>query len=85
VQKKGRGDVLFFVKDTGIGIQKEYKEKIFERFFQVDSSSTRPYGGLGLGLSIVKDMVSSLSGKIWVSSELDKGSTFFFTIPTPMA
>ncbi|MEW6104252.1 MAG: ATP-binding protein [bacterium] len=79
--EKREGEVLFFVKDTGIGIADEYKEKIFERFSQIDQSSTRKYGGLGLGLSIVKDMVQALKGKIWVEGELNKGSKFCFTLP----
>ncbi|MEW6680893.1 MAG: GAF domain-containing sensor histidine kinase, partial [bacterium] len=79
--EKKESEVLFFIKDTGIGIAEEDKERIFERFFQVDQSNTRRYGGLGLGLFIVKDMVLALGGKIWVSSELGKGSKFSFILP----
>lgn len=71
----------FFVKDTGIGISKEHQSKIFERFAQVDLSITRGFEGAGLGLAICKGLVEILDGKIWVDSELDKGSCFFFTIP----
>jgi PAS domain S-box-containing protein len=71
----------FFIEDTGIGIAPEMFEEIFERFRQVDSSATREYGGSGLGLSISKAYIELLGGKIWLKSEPDKGSTFYFTIP----
>jgi PAS domain S-box-containing protein len=75
----------FYVKDTGIGIKKEHHENIFERFRQVDQSKNRIYGGTGLGLSISKGFVELLGGKIWLESETDIGSTFYFTIPyTPV-
>jgi signal transduction histidine kinase len=74
-------ELEFFVKDTGIGIPAEMHIKIFERFRQVENSSTRQYGGSGLGLSISKAYIEILGGKIWLHSEPDKGSTFFFTIP----
>jgi PAS domain S-box-containing protein len=73
--------IQFYVKDTGIGIKAEYHEKIFERFRQVDQSKNRIYGGNGLGLSISKGFVELLGGKIWLKSEPDKGSEFYFTIP----
>jgi len=71
----------FMVKDTGIGISKENQEKIFERFYQVDSSYTRKAGGTGLGLSLCKEFLKILGGEIWVKSELKKGSEFHFTLP----
>ena len=71
----------FFVKDTGTGIHQEHKEFIFERFRQGSDSLTRNYEGAGLGLSISKAYVEMLGGKIWVDSELGKGSVFYFTIP----
>ena len=74
-------DLQFYVKDTGIGIPEELIEKIFERFRQVETSATKNYGGTGLGLSISKGFVELLDGKIWVDSQLGKGSTFYFTIP----
>lgn len=74
-------NILFFVKDTGIGISKEYHEIIFDRFRQVDSGLTRIQEGTGLGLSISKAYVELLGGKIWLESEPNIGSTFIFTIP----
>jgi len=73
--------LLFFVMDSGIGISNEIKNKIFERFAQAETEITRNYGGTGLGLSIAKGFVELLGGKIWVESNEDKGSTFYFTIP----
>jgi len=69
----------FCVRDTGIGIKPEHREGIFEAFSQVDSSSTRCYGGVGLGLAIARRLVAVLGGRIWVESELEKGSAFHFT------
>lgn len=74
-------ELEFFVEDTGIGVHPEMHEKIFKRFRQVESTMERKFGGSGLGLSISKAYVELLGGKIWLISELDKGSTFFFTIP----
>jgi PAS domain S-box-containing protein len=73
--------VEFFVKDSGIGITREKHELVFEQFRQGDEGHTRKYGGTGLGLPIAKGMVNLLGGNIWVESEKDKGSTFYFTIP----
>jgi len=72
--------ILFFVKDTGIGINKENHKIIFDRFSQAADSSEKFFGGTGLGLSISKACVEMLGGKIWLESEVDKGTTFFFTI-----
>jgi len=74
-------DLLFYVQDTGIGIQNEKKEVIFERFIQVDQSLTRQYSGSGLGLAISKGFVDRMGGKIWVESEYQEGSCFYFSIP----
>ncbi len=73
--------VTFHVKDTGIGIDPEYHQSIFERFRQVDLAKTRKYGGNGLGLAISKNLTELLGGNIWVESEPDNFSNFFFTIP----
>jgi len=71
----------FYVSDTGIGIDEEKYNVIFEKFSQVDTNLTSEYGGFGLGLSIVKGFVELLNGKISVSSVKDKGTVFTFTIP----
>ena len=77
-----QGDVLLFhVSDTGIGIPPEQLESVFGEFRQVDPAVTREFGGTGLGLSITRKFVEMHGGKIWVESELGKGSTFFFTLP----
>jgi PAS domain S-box-containing protein len=73
--------IQFFVSDTGIGIPKNKREIIFDRFRQSDESHTRKFGGTGLGLAISKGFVELLGGKIWHESEENKGSTFYFTIP----
>ena len=73
----------FFVSDTGIGIEKDLFEVIFERFRQVEVTDTRNYPGAGLGLSIVKGLIALLDGRIWLESEPGVGTTFFFTIPAP--
>ena len=71
----------FYIKDTGIGIDPDSQEKIFQRFLQANQSISHKYGGTGLGLSISKGYIELFGGKIWVESELGKGSTFYFTIP----
>ncbi len=73
-------NILFFVKDTGIGIPKDKVDIIFERFRQVDDTHTRLHGGVGLGLSICTEIAKLLKAKIWVESEFGKGSTFFFLL-----
>jgi PAS domain S-box-containing protein len=73
--------VKFYVKDTGIGIPSSKKNIIFDRFRQVDDSTTRNYGGAGLGLTICKNLVELLGGKIWVESEVNQGSVFSFILP----
>lgn len=77
-----KGDYIeFFVKDTGIGISKDRQKAIFERFIQADFNDIMARQGAGLGLAIAKAYVELLGGKIWVESEIEKGSTFYFTIP----
>ena len=76
----------FYVRDTGIGIRPEQQKYIFERFRQGSETLNKNYEGAGLGLSISKAFVEMLGGKIWVESDKDKGSTFYFTLPyTPEA
>jgi len=79
--QKKEDKLEFFVKDTGIGIQADKLGIIFERFVQADSMITKSYEGAGLGLSISKAYVEMLGGKIWVESQIGKGSTFRFVIP----
>ncbi len=74
-------NVTFQIADTGIGLMPHEKEVIFERFRQVDYSATRQYEGIGLGLSIVKELVEMHGGKIWVESDYGKGAVFYFTVP----
>jgi signal transduction histidine kinase len=81
INKDPNGAVIFSVSDSGIGIPEEKKDYIFERFAQLETMSGKLYGGTGLGLSIVKGLVCLLDGKIWLESEVKKGTTFYFTIP----
>lgn len=76
-----KGNIGFFVTDTGIGIAPENHKIIFDRFRQADTSFTRTYGGTGLGLSISKSFTELLHGKIWVESALGKGATFHLMLP----
>ena len=77
----GEGTVLHFtVSDTGIGIPKEKQAAIFESFTQVDASTTREFGGTGLGLTITSRLAAIMGGKVWVESEFGKGSEFHFTV-----
>lgn len=81
VEKNGLSSLQFYVKDTGIGIQAEMHEKIFDRFRQADLSISKNYGGTGLGLSISKGLVTLLGGQIWVQSTQGEGSVFYFSVP----
>jgi PAS domain S-box-containing protein len=78
---KGSDTIQFYVKDTGIGISSDMHQRIFERFIQVEQSVSRGYEGAGLGLAISKGLVELLGGTIWMKSELNQGSIFYFTIP----
>jgi signal transduction histidine kinase len=74
-------DLEFYVKDTGMGMNEEAIENIFKRYTQANDTIANEFGGTGLGLSISKEFVEMHGGKIWVESELKKGTTFYFTLP----
>ncbi len=76
----GEVDLHFAVRDTGIGIPAEKQETIFEAFEQADASMTRRFGGSGLGLAIASRLVDLMHGRLWVESEVQRGSTFHFTV-----
>ncbi len=78
--KEDRVTLLFSVADTGIGIRSDVREKIFNAFTQADGSVTRRYGGTGLGLTISAQLIQLMGGRIWLESELGRGTTFFFTL-----
>ena len=79
--KEQEKEILVSVQDTGCGIPEESFGSIFDSFAQQDESNTRRFGGTGLGLAITKNLVELHGGKIWLESEIGKGSTFFFTLP----
>lgn len=80
VERRG-SEILVSVRDQGIGIPQEHVDHVFERFYRVDGTLARQTGGSGLGLPICRGLVEAHEGKIWVESQLGKGSTFFFSIP----
>ncbi len=84
-QSNGKVSIQFEVRDTGIGIDKDKLDYIFERFTQAESYTTRIYGGTGLGLNIVRSLIELHHGKLDVESELGKGSTFRFMLNYPIA
>ncbi len=78
--KSDKYELLFSVRDTGIGIPSDKMDRLFKSFSQVDSSTTRTHGGTGLGLAISQRLTQMMGGKVWVESEVGKGTTFYFSI-----
>lgn len=78
---EGKDVLEFYVKDTGLGINKDKLPYIFDRFSKIPASKTKLYGGTGIGLSISKSLVELLGGRIYVESEENKGTAFYFTVP----
>jgi len=74
------GEICLYVKDTGIGINKEHHQAIFHRFRKLNDNSSKVYRGTGLGLAITQKLVELLGGKIWIDSEPGNGATFYFTL-----
>ncbi|TLX78342.1 hypothetical protein E9993_01290 [Labilibacter sediminis] len=75
------GKVVIYVKDTGIGISKEHIELVFQRFRKIESHKTRLFRGVGLGMAISKHLAELLGAELWVQSEVNVGSTFYFSLP----
>jgi signal transduction histidine kinase len=81
MEPDGRLAAEISVRDTGIGVPRELHYKVFERFYQVDGSLTRKYGGVGIGLAVVKQIIEAHGSHIALESEPGKGSTFRFALP----
>lgn len=84
LRKTDENKLLFYVRDTGIGIPEDKLSLIFSRFRQLEEADTRTFGGTGLGLTISQNLVRMLNGEIQVDSKPDEGSTFYFTLPLPV-
>ena len=75
------GKVRIWVRDTGIGIKKEEMQRVFEPFFQADSGTTRQYSGIGLGLTIARDLARRMAGEVTIASEVGKGTIASVVLP----
>lgn len=80
LEENNKYELNFYVRDTGIGIPADKMDRLFKSFSQVDSSTTRTHGGTGLGLAISQRLAQMMGGKVWVESEVGKGTTFHFNI-----
>jgi len=80
--KEGKRSMHFSVKDSGVGIPEEHQGRIFDKFYQVDTSTSREFSGMGLGLAICKEIIDLHGGRIWVKSKPGEGSEFHFNIPS---
>ncbi len=78
-------EIVMWVADQGIGIAPEELPKVFDRFFRADNRDVRKIGGTGLGLTLVKEIITAHGGRVWIESHLGQGSTFFFTLPSSNA
>ena len=85
VEGTNKPAILFEIKDSGIGVPKEKKDKLFNQFYQIDASTARKYGGTGLGLSICKNIVKAMNGSIGIKDNKNGGSIFYFKIPIVQA
>jgi signal transduction histidine kinase/CheY-like chemotaxis protein len=83
--EEGAREIFFEIRDTGAGIPADRMNRLFRSFSQVDASTTRKHGGTGLGLAISKKLTELMGGRIWVESEIGKGSRFHFTLPERVA
>jgi len=81
LDSKNKSHILFYVKDTGIGISEEQQKYIFDIFKKVEDHTNKLYRGLGIGLSVLRQYVEILDGKVWINSTVNQGSEFYFTIP----
>lgn len=79
--QSANGEVMLQVIDTGIGVEAEHQERIFERFYQADGTTRRTHGGCGLGLALVKEIVERHGGRVSVESQAGQGSTFTILLP----
>jgi two-component system CheB/CheR fusion protein len=79
--KEVEGDIQVSVKDEGMGIKPQYQEKLFDRYYRIENMNTQTISGFGLGLYLSAEIIQRHKGKVWVESEIGKGSTFYFSLP----
>ena len=81
MQVLGKSQLVFSVEDNGPGIPANKMDKLFHKFYQIDTALSRKYGGTVLGLAICRDIIEAHGGKIWIDKEYNQGAAFRFTIP----